>query len=138
MTRNYRCAAFIEVHATAPRVEISSHVGERGSELAYASLLAHEAFHNMLFCRNEISEGPTAERRCTDFQLEILRELQAPQSLIETTEGSKRFPYGKLLLDDWFWRSMDWRRSSKSDASQLQMCLEWSRRPKRNRPPPTP
>lgn len=107
--------AQIQVSKTKPRVYVSPQVGENGSSVEYAGLLAHEAYHNVLYASGSTYAGAEAERQCVQKQLAVLTELNAPQELLRQVEHLMLFPTSPRTPDEEFWRRVDWRQSNHTE-----------------------
>jgi hypothetical protein len=53
----------------------------------YASTIAHDATHSELYHNDQEWEGIPAEQFCNAYQLEVLKQIGAPQSEIEYMAG---------------------------------------------------
>lgn len=107
--RDMGCQACTKVDHDHPEVHVASEAGQRLNPVEYAGVLAHEAFHNMLYRNHEECEGAEAERRCIDYELEVLRELRATDALLRKVERTKFLPLHNVPPDEFYWQQFDWR-----------------------------
>jgi len=87
------------------------------SALWYAGVIAHECYHHILYQRVRAESwiywtkfdawlGLEAEKSCLQFQMEILQELNAPESLLQYVQGLRTNPSYHRTPRHWFDHSM--------------------------------
>jgi len=84
----------------------------------YAGAIAHDAYHSLLYHRSKETEGKepsyytwtgeAAEKKCLKFQLQVLKELSANDSLIDYIKGMLDNP--KYYGNNKSWRDYEKRQ----------------------------
>lgn len=92
----------IHVNTDVPTFEVNERTW-RHSVIWYAGAIAHDTYHSYLYHIHKIKNignephpdswrGSNAESICLDFQLKVLIELEAPESILEYIKRIKKDP----------------------------------------------